>query len=150
MAILDKMEPKEGEPALTQSQLVALPLLAAGAKKKEAAAAAGVCAQTVSDWLRAPHFAAALQDKRDELNALASARLAELSDAAVTTVRNLLTGGAEATRLKAAIFVLERMILLRPVAPPDIADDRNADLTQDQADFRNLIRKLRDTWKRDE
>jgi hypothetical protein len=98
--------------SLTQGQSVALPLLAAGVKKQDAAAAVGVCPQTVSTWLQQPDFAAALREQREYLAGLASERLRELVGTAVTTVEKLLESGSESVKLKAAIYVLDRVVLL--------------------------------------
>jgi hypothetical protein len=109
---IDPKNPEANEVLLTQQQIAALPLLAVGAKKKDAAAAVGVCAQTVSSWLSQPHFNAALVTKRDELTASAAARLRDATEAAVDSIVALITSGSENARLKAAIFVLERVLAL--------------------------------------
>jgi hypothetical protein len=109
------IEPKNSEGTealLTQQQIAALPLLAVGAKKKDAAAAAGVCAQTVSSWLTQSGFNAALVAKREELTASAAARLRDATELAVDAIVALITSGSENARLKAAIFVLERVLAL--------------------------------------
>ena len=109
------IEPKkaeEHEPPLTQAQLAALPLLASGAKKKDAAAAAGVCPQTISEWLSLSHFRGALLAKHKDLSALAATRLADTVDAAVSTVLEVMQTANEPTRLKAAMFILDRMLAM--------------------------------------
>ena len=102
--------PEEDTVSLTPGQIAALPMLAAGVKKQDVAAAAGVCPQTVSEWLRQSHFSSALQAKRNELISLAAERLSEATSAAVSTVLELMKSGHEATRLKAATLVLERVL----------------------------------------
>ena len=97
---------------LTPQQVTALPLLASGAKKKDAAATAGVCPQTISTWLQEPHFSAALRTQREKLAALASDRLRDATDAAVNTVVKLMESNSEAIKLKAATYILDRVVLL--------------------------------------
>jgi len=104
--------PETDEASLTQAQLAALPLLVSGSKKKDAAAAAGVCPQTISTWLQEPHFAAVLQAQREQLASLAVERLKQATGVAVTTVVELMESGSESTRLKAATYVLDRVALL--------------------------------------
>jgi hypothetical protein len=110
--MLDPKKPKED---LTQAQIAALPLLAAGTLKKDAASTAGVTPQTISEWLRLPRFRAALHSKRQELNAVVADRLSEGIGVAVNTVLELAKSGSESVRLKAAIFAIERLL----AAPPD-------------------------------
>jgi hypothetical protein len=97
---------------LTPQQATALPLLASGAKKKDAAATVGVCPQTISMWLREPHFSAALRTQREKLTALASERLRDATEAAVDTVLDLMQSGSEAIKFKAATYILDRVVLL--------------------------------------
>jgi hypothetical protein len=104
--------PEAPEATLTSQQTTALPLLAAGAKKRDAAAAAGVCPQTISAWLQEPHFSAVLKTKREQLAGLAVERLKEATDRAVATVIELMESGGEPSRLKAAIYLLDRVLLL--------------------------------------
>jgi hypothetical protein len=103
-----------GEAQFTQAQSAALPLLAAGAKKKDAAVAAGVCPQTVSAWLQEPHFSAMLQAQRQHLAALAADRLREATAVAVTTIVQLMESSNELIRLKASTYLLDRVLLLTP------------------------------------
>lgn len=123
-------EPKkseEDEVKLSQAQLTALPLLAAGSKKQDAAAVAGVCPQTVSAWLQEPHFSAALRTKREQLAGLADERLKEATDRAVATVIGLMESSSEAIRLKAATYVLDRVALLTVGEPAFAASVNRAD-----------------------
>ena len=117
------------EASLTSQQATALPLLASGAKKKDAAAVAGVCPQTISEWLREAHFCAALQSMREELTALAAARLGEAADAAVFTILELMKSANETIRLKAATYILDRVLLLQTNCPlPTPQEERSASL----------------------
>jgi hypothetical protein len=122
--------PEAPEASLTSQQTTALPLLASGAKKKDAAAAAGVCPQTVSAWLQEPHFSGALRTKREQLAGLAVERFKETTDLAVATVIELMESSSEAIRLKAATYVLDRVVLLTVgepafAAPVDKTDTRD-------------------------
>lgn len=131
-------EPKkseEDEVKFSQAQLTALPLLAAGSKKQDAAAAAGVCPQTISAWLQEPHFSAALRTKREQLSRLADERLKEATDRAVATVIELMESSSEATRLKAAIYVLDRAVLLA-------AGDSVSAASVDGTDTRDVLAAL--------
>lgn len=119
-------EAEAGEVFLTQAQAAALPLLATGAKKKDAAAVAGVCPQTISAWLQEPHFSAVLQAQRQQLAGLAVDRLREATGAAVATVIELMESGSESIRLKAATYFLDRVVLLTAGEPAFAAhDDRD-------------------------
>jgi hypothetical protein len=108
--------PEVEKAMLTQAQTAALPLLAAGAKKKDAAAAAGVCAQTVSEWLQEPHFSAALEAQRTRLASLAVEQMKAVIGKAVEAVAELMESNSEAMRFKAATYFLDRVIFL---AAPD-------------------------------
>jgi hypothetical protein len=121
--------PEADEALLTQAQSAALPLLAAGGKKMDAAAAAGVCPQTISKWLQEPHFSAALRVQRGQLAGLAVERLNAATDVAVATVVKLMESDSEAMRFKAATYVLDRLVLLAVgdpafAAPADQTDTR--------------------------
>jgi hypothetical protein len=128
-----KTEP--GEALLTQAQVAALPLLAAGAKKKDAAATAGVCPQTISAWLQEPHFSAALQAQREQLASLAVERFRQAVGIAVTTVVELMESDSEVMRFKAAAYLLDRVFLLA-TGDPALA------LPTDQADTRQVLTAL--------
>lgn len=124
---MNTKNPEVPERLLTQAQSAALPLLAAGAKKKDAAVVAGVCPQTVSEWLQQPHFLAALQDHREKLAGLAVERLREATVTAVDTVIGLMESGSESIRLRAASYFLDRVLLLAAgehvfAAPADRTD----------------------------
>jgi hypothetical protein len=108
------LDPKKPEEDLTQAQIAALPLLAAGTLKKDAASTAGVTPQTISEWLRLPRFRVALHSKRQELNEVVAERLSEGMGVAVNTVLELAKSGSESVRLKAATFVIERMLTAAP------------------------------------
>jgi hypothetical protein len=121
--------PEADEATLTQAQSAALPLLAAGAKKKDAATAVGVCPQTISAWMHEPHFSAVLQSERERLAGLAAEGLREATGVAVATVVALVESGSESIRLKAATYFLDRVVLLTAgdpafAAPADRTDSR--------------------------
>lgn len=109
--------PEDHEAVLTQPQTAALPLLAAGAKK-DAAAAAGVCAQTLSEWLHEPEFAAALDVQRTRLASVAAEQMNAVIGKAVEAVAKLMDSNSEAIRFKAATYFLDRVVL---VASPNSA-----------------------------
>jgi hypothetical protein len=105
-------KPEAEEATLTQAQSAALPLLAAGSKKKDAASAAGVCPQTISVWMQEPHFSAVLREQREHLTVLASERLREAAGSAVATVLELMESGSEPIKFKAATYILDRIVVL--------------------------------------
>jgi len=111
---------KKGEVvALSGPQHKALTALAAGHLKKDAAAEAGVCPQAVSEWLKQPHFQAALESLRSELLSNAAIQLRAMTATAIYALRETLESGPPPARLRAAIYVLDRLIAGQ--AGPDAA-----------------------------
>lgn len=110
------------EAALTASQCSAITVLAGGGLKKDAAAAANVTPQTVSVWLGQPVFRAGLDATRQELAASCRATLKEAANAAVRAILELLSSESDATRLKAACYVLDRLILIGETAPDELSE----------------------------
>src|ERR1700730_14913008 len=102
--------PEASEDFLTQAQLAALPLLAAGAMKKDAAAAAGVVPQTVSAWLQAPHFSTALKTELVRLAGGGDQSRDEVAAVRLAKGSKLMESGSESTRLQAATYVLDRVV----------------------------------------
>jgi hypothetical protein len=70
-----------------------------------------------------PHFSAALHSQREQLAGLAIEQLREATGVAVATVLELMESGSECTRLKAATYVLERVILLSATSPAPYQPD---------------------------
>lgn len=129
----DLKKPEQPEAALTAAQLTAIPILAAGSLKKDAATVANVTPQTISTWLGQPQFQAALDAARQDLSSAASIALRDATDAAVATILDLLRhGSSEATRLKAACYVLDRVLAIRTV-------EELPESTNSQVDMRKLM-----------
>src|SRR4051794_6604293 len=102
---------KKGEViALSGPQHKAVMMLAAGHLKKEAAEKAGVCPQAVSEWLKKPHFQAALDGLRGELVSHAALQLRSMAATAICSLREVLEIGPPPARLRAAMFVLDRLV----------------------------------------
>lgn len=125
----DLKKPEEFEASLTGAQLTAIPILAAGSLKKDAAAAANVTPQTVSTWLGQPQFRAALDAARLDLSTAASVALRDATGAAVDTILDLLRqGSSETTRLKAACYVLDRVLAIRTAEEPSEGNRAQVDM----------------------
>jgi len=103
--------------------------------KKDAAAAAGVCAQTVSEWLKQPNFSAALQAQRRQLAGLAVEKFREGTDTAVATVMSLMQTGSDAIRLRASMYYLDRILLLA-------AGEHGCEAPTDRTDIRDILAGL--------
>lgn len=92
---------------LSVSQQLALEWLTTGGSITEAAQVAGVCRQTVSDWLHNdPDFQAAYQNWRQQSLAIAQARMIAMSDAAVD---NLAAAIRDKHDLRASEFLLKQL-----------------------------------------
>jgi hypothetical protein len=124
---------KEGElvPAMTGRQHTALLALAAGHLKKEAAEKAGVCPQAVSEWLKQPHFQAALESLRGELLSNATLQLRAMTATAISALRETLETGPAPARLRAAMYVLDRMAASQPVRD-EIQPDPGSDVSTEK------------------
>ena len=114
---------KKGEVvALSGPQHKALMALAAGHLKKAAAAEAGVCPQAVSEWLRQPHFQAALESLRGELVSNATLQLRAMTATAIYALRETLESGPPPARLRAAMYVIDRLIAGQAVRDDAVLD----------------------------
>ena len=117
---MNRRNRKKGEVAtLTGPQHTAVMALAAEHLKKEAAEKAGVCAQSISTWLREPHFQAALDSLRGELVSHATLQLRSMTATAILASREILESGADPARLRAATYVLDKLIASQVAAQPD-------------------------------
>lgn len=97
---------------LTNRQQRALVALAAGRLKKQAARDAGVHPQAVSEWLRQPHFRAALDSMGTQLVQCAFDNLRDMTVASLRTLREVLDNGSPALRLRAAMYTVDRVLQL--------------------------------------
>jgi hypothetical protein len=101
---------------LTPQQEAVVDLLATGATLTDAAQAAGVARQTVSEWHNQNHtFRAALNERRNEIWGDRCERLRSLATRALDVIERELTGKRA---LDAAIHVLKATGLYDIGAPP--------------------------------
>jgi hypothetical protein len=115
---MDIKKPKEPEAnTLTGRQQRALFALAAGDLKKNAAEEAGVCPQAISEWLRQPHFRNALDAIRTQLAATAIEELKSMTSLSLRCLRQAQEEGPPALRLKAAMYTLDRVLLMQHGEP---------------------------------
>lgn len=82
-----------------------------GAKESEIADSLGIKPATLRDWKKRPEWAGTVLRLRDEQRAIASDRLSFLTDKAVTALQQSLDSDNQTVRLKAAMWVLERVDL---------------------------------------
>jgi len=109
-----KMSQNDTLSKFSQKQKAALLALLNGSSQAEAAEAAEVSLRTVKRWLASPAFGQALNDSVGSAVALAVARLAALSDAAINVLNETLQS-KEATisqRLRASNFALLHLLRL--------------------------------------
>jgi transposase-like protein len=100
------------ESTLSPKQIQVIEALASGASVVDAARKAGVDRSTIYLWMKNDgYFGAELNVARRECVDTMRARLRELSEEAVKTVRELMTGTdvSAAVRLRAALSVLQSM-----------------------------------------
>jgi len=91
-------------------------LLGRGVTKAEAARQPGMSSRTVSRRLEQPEFNAQVVQFRAELLEPATGRLADLADAALDSLKSLLSSTTTpSVRLKAATCVLESLLRYREV-----------------------------------
>lgn len=102
--------------ALSGPQVSALCVLVGGGRKAEAANAAGVHPQRVSEWLCNPQFRSALADVRTELLKQATSEVSALVGRSLTTLRDLLDTGPPSNRFRVASYVLDRVLLMDSAA----------------------------------
>lgn len=120
------------EKKLTTRQRRALISLAAGSLHKSAAREAGVHPQCVSAWLREPHFRAALDNMRQELVRHAVESLNTMMVASLRSVQDVLDHGTPALQLRAAMFILDRVLEMQ--GPKAVAPARSLDIDLDAED----------------
>ena len=95
---------------LTPKQIKVLPLLAAGMPAASAAKKAGVSAQTISEWNHDSRFKSALNRMRQDALESVQMELEATGKEAVQTLKELLRESkSDQVRLRAAIFVVERL-----------------------------------------
>jgi hypothetical protein len=68
--------------------------------------------QAISEWLKQPHFHAALDSLRTELINQATEQIKALTAESVHVLRDVLRSGNPALRLRAAMYTLDRVLLV--------------------------------------
>ncbi len=101
----------EALPELSEKQLLAAALIAQGRKKYEAAEAADVTPQTISEWMRQKRFTDAIEALRTEMIYATRDRIRGLGLKAVKTLEDLMDNGSPSARYAAAKDVLDRINL---------------------------------------
>lgn len=95
---------------LTPKQVKCLPMLAVGLSASEVAKKAKVSQIQISSWKSDPNFMSALDSVRRNALRDAEAALTGLAMDAVHTIReSLKNASSEQTRLRAAIYVIDRL-----------------------------------------
>jgi transcriptional regulator with XRE-family HTH domain len=96
---------------LKPQQLAAATHLAAGMSGCKIAALVGVTPETISRWKRNSDFAAHLNSLKAEALETDRERLRNLRGKAVDALEELVSSSSDATRLQAAKFILDAMLL---------------------------------------
>ena len=106
-------KPEENMSKLSGKQFTAVVALATGKLKKEAAEAANVSPQIVSEWLRQPLFRSTLDSIREQLVEQVSSELQALARESIVVLKDILRSGHPALQLRASMYVLDRVIAIR-------------------------------------
>lgn len=111
---MKKLEENAGKPSyladLTPKQIKALPFLASGVTATEASNKLGISQQQISSWQRDDNFQIALNAVRRDAMRDAETALSGLAMNAVKTLRESLnSASSEQTRLRAAMYIIDRL-----------------------------------------
>ena len=120
---MNRKNPEVAQEILSGRQVTALIALAGGRLKREAAEAAGVHPQAVSEWLRSANFRTALDSMRSALLNRASAQLEELVQDSIWALRDSLANGSPSIRLKSSMYVLDKVFAAPTTNSPDSPDE---------------------------
>lgn len=103
---------------LSTKKRAAIRELLKGANYPEAAAAAGVHANTIGIWMKDPAFLEALHLAESEALSAVSRSLVNLADKAATALESTLdnAGAKETVKLRAADIILARLLQVRELA----------------------------------
>jgi uncharacterized protein YecA (UPF0149 family) len=103
---------------LSTAQLDAVVYLAAGISVSATAQQLDVHRATIHNWLKLPEFQAEVRQAREDHAEYLQAKLKEIADLALDTIRQTLTDPAvsPAVKLKAALAVLDRPLFPKPSA----------------------------------
>ena len=121
--VIEESRSKSKDYVLTAKQARVLPLLASGMTNAEAGRVANVNAGTISEWVNHDsEFQAALRGERQDVICETRDTIQQLSTQAIQQLYELMvSAGSEAVRLKAAVYVIERLGLLDD---SDVRDDK--------------------------
>jgi len=102
---------------LSPDQMKAVAALASGNSVLAAAQHTGVHRATIHNWLKLPDFRAALEQGRRDYASHTHAKLKEIADLAIDTLRQILTDpkASPSVKLRAALAVLDRPLFPQPV-----------------------------------
>jgi hypothetical protein len=104
--------PHADEPVASVDDLL-IEALARGASQSDAGTLAGMSKRTVARRVSDPSFAALVSRRRGDVIAELAGKLAGLADDAIDAVGEVLRGGKDADRLRAARLVLTGVVSLR-------------------------------------
>ncbi|MBI4563852.1 MAG: hypothetical protein HY716_04065 [Planctomycetes bacterium] len=110
---------------LTPRQRRAIPFLVASPTREAGCEAAGVSRSTLSEWLRQPAFAGALEAAEDAAFREALGRVQKATGKAAAALEALLESGTESVRLRAAVELLGVALRVRDVV---VLEERLASL----------------------
>lgn len=92
---------------ITQEKVAAM--LACGKPVAEIARACGVQTSTIYEWRKTAEFAAHFKRLQREVVREIRGQLSEMAELALSTIHEIIEGGGEQNRLKAACYVLDFM-----------------------------------------
>lgn len=104
---------------LSTAQVDAVATLAAGNSVLVTASQVGVHRATVHNWLKLPEFKDLLEQARRDHAAFVDAKLREITELALDTIRHTLTDPAvpPSVKLRAALAVIDRPLFPRSIDP---------------------------------
>src|SRR4051812_1673435 len=134
---------------LTVAQENAVDALAAGRKDAEVAALVGVNRVTVTRWrLYNPHFAAALNERRQAIWATSLDRLRSLVPMALDAVADVLSKAESPNRLEAALSLLKLLkIDVGPIGPTDADEIVRGNVEKQRQKARSFAEIMQDSDK---
>ena len=92
---------------ITQERVAAL--LACGRPVADIAREVGVQTSTIYEWRKKPEFASHFKKLQREVVREIRGQLSEMAGSAISTISEIIDGGGEQNRLKAACYVLDFM-----------------------------------------
>ena len=108
-----KIRKKAEGGSLSGAQWKAVTALAGGSLKGEAAKRAGVHPQTLSQWMKQDEFRVALDSLRSQSTEQVLEQMQSILQESLASIREMVKSGPPPLRLKAAMYTIDRLILLR-------------------------------------